>query len=136
VYELFEHTADLGLRVVAPDPSTLFREAAEGFFSVIIEKVPRCETPERLEFRLEADSLEFLLVDWLSELLYTFDTRHLLLDSFVVDVRGTTLTATALSRPFDEAHDPLLHEVKAVTYHALRVAQTPTGWLAEVILDI
>ena len=125
VYELFEHTADLGLRVAAPDPNALFREAAEGFFSVIIEKIPRRGTPERLEFHLEADRLEFLFVDWLSELLYTFDTRRVLLDSFNVDVRGTTLTATALSQPFDEANDPLLHEVKAVTYHALRVAADP-----------
>ena len=135
MYELFDHTADLGLRVSAPDLNGLFREAAEGFFSVIVDEIPRRGTPEPIDFKLEADSTEFLLVDWLSELLYVFDTKRVLLDSFEVDIRGTTLTATALSRPFDGDND-LLHEVKAVTYHALRVEQTSTGWLAEVILDI
>ena len=135
MYELFDHTADLGLRVTAADLNTLFREAAEGLFSVIVEKIPQRGTPKRIEFELEAERTEFLFVDWLSELLYTFEIKHVLLDKFEVDVRGTTLTASALAHPIDE-DDPLLHEVKAVTYHALRVAKTPSGWLAEVILDI
>ena len=37
MYELFEHTADLGLRVEAQDLDALFRDAAEGLFSIIVE---------------------------------------------------------------------------------------------------
>ena len=136
MFELFEHTADLGLRVRAPDLPTLFREAAEGLFAMIAEGRSSGRPVREFRFELRAGRLDDLLFDWLNELLYTFDTRRVLLDSFDVDVRGTTLSATALSRPFDEANDPLLHEVKAVTYHALRVEQTSTGWVAEVILDI
>ncbi|MBL8196589.1 MAG: archease, partial [Blastocatellia bacterium] len=33
MYEIFEHTADLGLRVKAKDINTLFAEAALGMFS-------------------------------------------------------------------------------------------------------
>ncbi len=36
MYEIFEHTADLGLRVRAPDLETLFVEAARALFSVIV----------------------------------------------------------------------------------------------------
>jgi SHS2 domain-containing protein len=136
VYELFDHTADVGLRVVAPDLDSLFREAGEGLFSVIIDEIPERGTPAGLEFALEADRLEFLFVDWLSELLYVFDTRRLLLDGFEVRVRSTTLNATALGRPLDARRDRLLREVKAITYHGLRVEETDGGWLAEVILDI
>jgi len=28
------------------------------------------------------------------------------------------------------------HEIKAITYHALKVEQTADGWLAELIVDI
>jgi SHS2 domain-containing protein len=136
VYELFDHTADLGLRVAAPDLNALFREAAEGLFSVVVEEIPQRGAPKRLDFAIEADRTEFLFVDWLSELLYVFDSKRLLLDSFEVDVRDSKLTATALARPLDEDRDRLLREVKAITYHGLRVEQTPDGWLAEVILDI
>ena len=136
MYELFDHTADVGLRVMAPDLARVFSEAAEGLFSVIVEEIPQGVSSRRLDFRLEAESVEFLLVDWLSELLYVFDTKHLLLDAFEVDLRGTSLRATALARPLDEKRDRLLHEVKAVTYHGLRVEATEGGWLAELILDI
>jgi len=136
VYEIFDHTADIGLRVRAPDLPGLFREGAEGLFSIVVEEIPRGEAPERLEFRLEANRIEFLFVDWLSELLYVFETRRLLLDAFEVDLRGSVLTASAMARPFDLDRDRLLREVKAVTYHGLRVEPTPDGWMAEVILDI
>ena len=136
MYELFEHTADLGLRVASPELPGLFRDAGRGLFSVIVEEAPR-QGPERdVRIRLAAERLDYLFVDWLNELLYTFDAKGLLLDSFEVDVRGTELSATARSRPFDDTRDRLLHEVKAITYHALRVEQTNRGWEAEVILDI
>lgn len=136
MYELFDHTADVGLRVRAPDLPRLFCEAAEGLFSVIVEEIPPGVSSRRLDFRLEAERAEFLLVDWLSELLYVFDTERLLLDAFEADLRGTSLRATALARPLDENRDRLLREVKAVTYHGLRLEPTASGWLAEVILDI
>ena len=56
--------------------------------------------------------------------------------AFEVDIRDTRLCATARAWTLDETHDRLLHEVKAVTYHRLRVEQTEQGWLAELILDI
>ena len=136
MYELFDHTADLGLRIVSPDLDGLFRDAAIGFFSVVVE--PSCPAggTRELEFRLAADRLDHLLVDWLNELLFLFDAQQQLLDSFRVTVRGTELEATARSRPADVARDRMLHEVKAITYHGLRVERTTEGWLAEVILDI
>jgi SHS2 domain-containing protein len=136
VYELFDHTADVGLRVLARDLPSLFREAAEGLFSVIVAEIPRRGTARSIEVRLEAERADFLLVDWLNELLYVFETKRLLLGAFDVELRGTCLRATALGRELDEERDRLLREVKAVTYHGLRVEERPDGWLAEVILDI
>jgi SHS2 domain-containing protein len=136
VYELFDHTADIGLRVVADDLDGLFRDAADGFFSLIVEEIPDREPVERLHFEVEAERDEHLLVDWLNELLYVFDSRGLLLDRFEVSVANGKLEADAVGRPLDAARDRVLREVKAVTYHGLRLERTERGWLAEVILDI
>jgi SHS2 domain-containing protein len=136
VYEYFDHTADLGLRVLAPDPENLFRQAAEGLFSVIVEPVLPPACAEQLEFRVEGERLDYLLVDWLTELLYVFESRKLLLGSFEVRIDDRGLKAKALAQPLDVERHRLLHEVKAVTYHGLRVEETQTGWLAELILDI
>ena len=136
MYEHFDHTADLGLRVVSPDLDGLFHDAALGFFSVVVEPSSLPGGTRELEIRLSAERLDHLLIDWLNELLYLFDTQRLLLDTIRVTVRGTRLAATARSRPMDRERDRMLHEVKAITYHGLKVEQTSDGWLAEVILDI
>ena len=42
----------------------------------------------------------------------------------------------AYGEPYDPARHVLAHEVKAITYHELKVEKTADGWLAEVIVDI
>jgi SHS2 domain-containing protein len=136
MYELFEHTADLGLRVRAPDLDALFAEAGRCLFSAIVED-PAAVRPE-IEQRIELPGTdrEYLLFDWLRELLYRFDAGHMVYRDFAVAVRPDGLTATVRGEPLDPARHALSHEVKAITYHELKVEQTPDGWLAEVIVDI
>jgi SHS2 domain-containing protein len=136
MYETFDHTADLGLRVRAADLNGLFAEAGRALFAAIVEDPGAIAARERLEIALEADDLEYLLFDWLKELLYRFDAEHRLFGRFDVRVEGTKLTATVWGEPLDPARHALLHEVKAITYHGLRVEEAADGWLAEVIVDI
>ena len=136
MYEFFDHTADLGLRVRSTDLDALFREAAEGLFAIIVEDVPVVPGAERMEFRLQGERNDYLLFDWLNELLYVFDTRRLVFRDFVVTVTAEGLTATANAQPLDDSRHRPLHEVKAITYHGLRVEQIDGGWLAELIVDI
>jgi SHS2 domain-containing protein len=136
MYEAFEHTSDLGLRVKAPALDALFREAAEGLFALIAEDWEGEGATERHEFHLEADAYDMLLFDWLGELLYTFHTAHILLSGFEVKIGERSLDAAALGTPLDQSVHRLLHEVKAITYHGLKVERSEEGWLAEVIVDI
>ena len=48
----------------------------------------------------------------------------------------TACEATAQGETLDERRHVLEHEVKAITYHGLRVEKTNGDWIAEVILDI
>src|SRR4029077_6947328 len=136
MYETFEHTADLGLRVRAPDLSTLFVEAAQALFSAVVEDLGTVQPIVKLEIQLEGEDREYLLFDWLNELLFRFDTQHLLFSQFEVKVHDGGPSGSAWVEPPDPARHALDHEVKAITYHGLRVEQTPDGWLAEVIVDI
>ena len=47
--EIFDHTADLGLRVRAADLDTLFAEAARALFSAIVEDLGTVVASQRLE---------------------------------------------------------------------------------------
>ena len=136
MYETFEHTADLGLRVRAPDLNTLFAEAAEALFAAIVEELGAVRPLHRIDVRLPGDDREYLLFDWLRELLYRFDSGHLLLSRFEVKVSDAGLEGAAWGEPLDPSRHALGHEVKAITYHGLRVEPADGGWLAEVIVDI
>jgi SHS2 domain-containing protein len=136
MYETFDHTADLGLRIRSADLNTLFAEAAEALFSVLVEDLGTVAPARSLSVEIAGDDRAYLLFDWLKELLYHFDAEHLLFSRFEVRVSDEGLTATARGEPLDRARHELSHEVKAITYHGLRVEPTADGWLAEVIVDI
>jgi SHS2 domain-containing protein len=136
MHETFDHTADLGLRIQAAALDQLFVEAAEALFEVIVEDLHSVAQTRQLDVTLPADDVDYLLFDWLKTLLYHFDAEHLLLSRFEVHVGADGLKATAWGEPLDRSRHELCHEVKAITYHGLRVEQTDDGWLAEVIVDI
>ena len=136
MYELFEHTADLGLRARAADLNTLFAEAAACLFSAIVEDPGTVRAETAVTVELAGTDRDFLLFDWLKELLYRYDGEHMLFGRFEVTVRDDGLTGTAWGEPVDPERHVLLHEVKAITYHELKVEKTEDGWLAEVIVDI
>ncbi len=136
MFEIFAHTADLGLRVRAADLEELFAEAGRGLLAVIVRNPQDVRPVEAIEFQLEESQVDFLLVDWLTELLFAFESRRLLLARFETHLVDGRLTATAWGEPCDETRHQLEHEVKAVTYHSLSVRPVDGEWLAEVILDI
>jgi SHS2 domain-containing protein len=136
MYETFDHTADLGLRIRAPDLDTLFVEAGKALFAAIVEDLDSVAPLQQHRIELAGEDREYLLIDWLKELLYSFDSQHLLFSRFEVHVSSTGLNAEAWGEPLDRSRHQLLHEVKAITYHGLTVEQSDHGWLAEVIVDI
>jgi SHS2 domain-containing protein len=136
MYEIFEHTADFGIRARADSLNELFADAARGLLRLIVTNLDIVRTVEEAKFSLQGDSREDLLHDWLSELLYTFAVRHLVLCEFHVQTDGARLVATARGEPIDLTRHKIDVEVKAITWHALKVEQNADGWLAEVIVDV
>lgn len=136
MYETFEHTADLGLRVRAADLQELFAEAGRGLTSMIAANLDQVRPVCEIALTVTGDKPDELLFDWLTELLYLFETRRLLTVDFEVQFDERGLRATARGEQADDSRHQLEHEVKAITYHGLKVEQADGGWLAEVIVDI
>ena len=136
MYETFEHTADLGLRIRAADLDTLFVEAAQALFGTIVEDLATVRPLQKIDVQIQGDEIDYLLFDWLRELLYLFDAEHLLFGKFEVHVKDDGLTAAAWGEPLDRSRHNMEHEVKAITYHGLRVETVGNEWEAEVIVDI
>jgi SHS2 domain-containing protein len=136
IYTLLEHTADLGMIAYGADLPTLFAHAAWALFDVISDAStiePRC----RLALTLDAIDREDLLVQWLGELLYVYDTqRFLCCDATFTVLEATHLEAMIYGETLDESRHPIDTEIKAVTYHQVEVKQIGTGWQAQVIFDV
>jgi SHS2 domain-containing protein len=136
MHEIFEHTADVGIRVKAATLPELFADAARGLFSVMVANLDVVRTSQEITFQLADRDVEDLLHDWLAELLYTFHVRRMVLNEFDVTIGAGGLSATARGEPIDIGRHDIDVEVKAITWHGFKVEQHAGGWLAEVIIDI
>ena len=136
MHELFEHTADLGIRATAADFPGVLAEAAVGLTACLVDDPGTVRAAESHTFAVTGTDREFLLFDLLRELLYRFEVGKFLCARAAVAVTAEGLSVTAFGEPADPERHVLTHEVKAITYHGLTVAETPGGWVAEVIVDI
>ena len=131
-FEELDYVADVGIRAYGQNLHELFANAAYGMFSLMVEIDGLVSTTEH-EISVSAADRETLLMDWLAELLYLYDTTGEVFISFdVVEVSDTRVRAnvygTFLARPH--------LEIKAVTYHDLRVEETDSGYAATVVFDV
>lgn len=131
-YEELDHTAEVGIRVRASTPAALFVCAARGMFALIGAQ-PAGHTTWRAVV-IEALDSETLLVDWLSELLYLYETTGETYNQIEIIAWEPTRMEAALAGGVPA--NPPLHAIKAVTYHGLQLVEEPDGWRAEVYFDV
>lgn len=136
MFEYFDHTADIGICVRAPNLPQLYAEAAAALSGLIVADLGAVQPRESVSLRITGADREYLLFDWLNELLYLFEGRRLVLSRFDVKLDEAGLEAEVRGEPFDAGRHRPHHEVKAVTYHELSVRERNGEWEARVILDI
>lgn len=135
---LLDHTGDIGFEVRAGTPEALHEEAARALFDVIVDDLGTVRTDVRVPFRVDgAVDREDLLVRFLSELLFIHDARGWLFGGAVVEEIGRDrIVAQGIGEPFDPSRHRIARQVKAVTYHGLRVERDGADWVARVVLDL
>ena len=135
-YELFDHTADLGVHVWAPSISELVRPATDGFYATIGDVVAAGDLQMR-EFDLAGDDSALLLRDYLAELLHLFEheQRRFVLAT-VREFSAVRLAVVGSAAAVDASRSVLEREVKAVTYHELAIRAIASGYEATFIVDI
>lgn len=136
MYEFFDHTADLGFRIIAESWAQLLIEAAECLYAAMLDDPTRIREQQVDSFEIVGTDPEYLLFDWLRELLMRTEIDGIVYHRFAITITEQGLHGQAWGEPLDLTRHELSHEVKAITYHGLSVAETPTGWMAEVIVDI
>jgi SHS2 domain-containing protein len=135
-YELSDHTADIVLTARGGSLPELFENAARGLLSAVGE-LRVAGDPGELSIELDADDRADLLHDFLSEVLFLFETPHWVMTGATLSqLSDRRLEARLTGGPLDRDASILHREVKAVTYHELAVRERDGGFEATAILDI
>jgi len=134
-FKVIDHTADIGIVARGRDLDELFANAAAGMLYLMAGEDFSESTVQR-EIELQASDDETLLVGWLNELLYILDTERLLLNKFDIAVSGNRLEAKCAGEKLEVRRHSLKREIKAATYHDLRVEKANGEYVARIIFDI
>lgn len=136
MFEILEHTADIGFQTWGNSPSELFANSGLALQSIAVDI---SAVQEKFVYPIAAggDDYESLLVNWLNELLYYLDGERVVIGRFQIDhISPERISGKGWGEPRDaERHPPKL-VVKGVTYHQLSIKEEEGRWSAQVFLDI
>jgi SHS2 domain-containing protein len=138
-FEFIEHTADVAVRVFGGSLKELFSSAAMAMFAVLVEKKGNFPKQDLQEISVDKreETMEDLLKAWLDELLFCYATRQLVLTRIkTLECSEGELAGKVLMDRFDPVHYETKNEIKAVTYHELKVARVRNHWEATIIFDV
>lgn len=134
-YEQIDIAGDAGLIIRGNTIEELFINAAEGMFSLITNTRAIKDT-ETKDISIESDNYENLLIQWLNELVFLFDTYGFIGKRYMMDLRNNKIGAKVSGGLFDPGSSESGLLIKAATYHNISVRKVNSHWEAKVIFDI
>ena len=135
-YKIIEHTADIGIEVVASDAQGIFVNSGLAVFDMMfgLESIAR---KQRRVLEVTGGDLAELLVAWLNELLYVYAVDRMLFCEFAdVELHEERFRATGIGEEFDPERHRVQMEIKAATYHGLSLESKEGLWKTKIIFDV
>ncbi|MDH7594369.1 MAG: archease [Methanomicrobiales archaeon] len=133
-YEELPHTADIRVRVWAGSMEGLFAEAAVAMNRIMYAPCQGEGVSESVS--LNAEDIEALLHDFLSEVLFLSEVRGVVFCSAEVRIEGGSLNAILRGEPFDRRRHGCGPEIKGISYYGLRIYKRDEDYVMEAIFDI
>jgi SHS2 domain-containing protein len=135
-YKLIDHTADFGIHVLGHNPKNLYENAALAMFDFLTD-LKTVKGQKHLELTLNGEDRPDLMVNWLRELLYMWTGRQMLVKKVdILFISETNLKARVFFDTYSPENHYIKNEIKAVTYHQIKVEKGPKEWLARIIFDV
>lgn len=135
--KMLEHTADLGIQIHAADCTELFASGPKVVYNLIGTISTQNNSEDKHRLTLKASDWENLFHDWLTEILYWFDVRQVIFQRCTFSILNENhLEVEIESAELDVEHSKISTELKAVTYHDLKIQHTADGLDATVIFDV
>jgi SHS2 domain-containing protein len=138
-FQLLEEIATGEMSLVARGDSLegLFRATAKGLFETMVDtEEVRPEIGK--ELLLSADSVDRLLLQWLSKLIQLRDQENLYFSLFEVRIeRGPRhrIQGIAMGELIDPTRHPVRNEVTAVRSSPLQIIREGKAWQVNILFD-
>ena len=131
-----DHTADYMVEVSARSLQALFAEAALALFEAVTD-VKTVRPRESVRVRVEAADPEELLVTWLTELLFLHESERWLFSRFEPRLPdGRHVEGEAWGEKLDPRRHPIDREVKAITYHRMKLVREGDVIKTRIVFDL
>lgn len=139
-YQFIEHTADIAVEISANSIEDLFSISCQAWRDSALEIKYSSSTDERT-ISFSADSFEELLVQLLSELNFLLSTKHWVFNSikkieFLSEEKSNKLFVTILGELFNKNIHHLKEEIKAVTFHQMKIKKNGDKYSTRIVFDI
>jgi len=135
-YEILDHTADICVRVYGKSLADLLRNAARTMMQLITD-IEKVNPSKEIEVKAKGETKEELLVHWLEEILFLHQAKKMVFRDFEAHlVSETEVQGKAFGENIDvEKHDIGL-DIKAATYHNLKIEHESDKLKVDVVFDI
>jgi len=131
-FEIIEHPSDVGIIAYGDDLKDTFENAAFGMFSLMAE-LGDVETKDSFKINVQGNGREELFINWLNELIFIEDSKHVLLKEFnIYKLTDKELKANVSGEHIKENLHDLHRPIKAATYNQLELKEKKV----RVIFDV
>lgn len=135
-FEIIDHTADLGIRVSGKTLKELYESAGMALVHLLLRGKSH-SSPNSITLEVTGADRCDLMVRWLSEILFLFEGERLVPDNIrIQSFKDYQIESEIQVIPFDPDIHEVINEIKAVTYHQIRVEKVKDHWEATIIFDL
>ncbi|RLG84542.1 MAG: archease [Thermoprotei archaeon] len=143
-FDYLDHTADVYIVAYGSNLIELFENAGLALFDTMTD-ISKVQEKEERSIEVNGIDLENLLYRWIEELLTLYYSENLMCSKIIVESieikrSGEDIEYTLKGKCYGEQFDPERHEpkveVKAMTYHLMRILKDEEKWRAYFVLDI
>jgi SHS2 domain-containing protein len=135
-YRINKHQSEIAVRVTGNSQADLFINSAFALFDVMAD-MKAIEVKERLPLEVEGSDRDDLMVNWVRELLYLYQSSGYLLREFRVrEVKDTIVRAEVGGEKIDPDRHEINQEIASIAFHKSRMEKTGNQWTAHLIFEI
>jgi SHS2 domain-containing protein len=135
-YKIIDHTADICVRVFGNSLEEIFIGSAKAMMAIITD-VEKVNPSREISIKARGENPEELLVKWLQEILYFHEVKKMVFKDFEIKIEnGTRAVGKASGEKIDFDRHEFYSNIKAVTYHNLKITSSKSKYQVDIVFDI